>query len=68
MVPERADDEKAVVRRYTSVEALAEARLEVLDGEAVEEVRSELVAASGWSWRRSGLGSRCGTRPTSHRR
>jgi len=31
-----------------STESLAKARLEVIDGEA-EEVRGELVAASGWS-------------------
>ena len=36
----------AVVRRYMSAESLAKARLEVIDGEAVEEVREELVAAS----------------------
>ncbi len=39
-------DEWAVVRRYMSPESLAKARLEVIEGEAVEEVRSELVAAS----------------------
>ena len=39
-------DEWAVVRRYMSAESLAKARLEVIDGEAVEEVRGELVAAS----------------------
>ena len=39
-------DEWAVVRRYMSTESLAKARLEVIDGEAVEEVREELVAAS----------------------
>jgi putative transposase len=39
-------DEWAVVRRYMSTESLAKARLEVIDGEAVEEVRQELVAAS----------------------
>jgi hypothetical protein len=36
----------AVVRRYMSTESLAKARLEVIDGEAAEEVREELVAAS----------------------
>ncbi len=39
-------DEWAVVRRYMSPESLAKARLEVIDGEATEEVRGELVAAS----------------------
>ena len=39
-------DEWAVVRRYMSVESLQKARLEVIDGEVVEEVRDELVAAS----------------------
>ena len=39
-------DDWAVVRRYMSPESLAKARLEVIDGEAVEEVRGELVAAS----------------------
>jgi len=39
-------DEWAVVRRYMSAESLAKARLEVIDGEATEEVRGELVAAS----------------------
>jgi len=39
-------DEWAVVRRYMSPESLAKARLEVIDGEAAEEVRGELVAAS----------------------
>ena len=39
-------DEWTVVRRYMSAESLAKARLEVIDGEAVEEVREELVAAS----------------------
>jgi hypothetical protein len=34
------------VRRYMSTESLGKARLEVIDGEAVEEVREELVAAS----------------------
>ena len=38
-----------MVRRYMSPESLAKARLEVIEGEAVEEVeevRGELVAAS----------------------
>ena len=39
-------DEWAVVRRYMSAESLAKARLELIEGEAVEEVRGELVAAS----------------------
>ncbi len=39
-------DEWAVGRRYMSAESLARARLEVIDGEAVEAVRGELVAAS----------------------
>jgi hypothetical protein len=39
-------DEWAVVRRYMSADPLAKARLEAIDGEAVEEVRDELVAAS----------------------
>jgi putative transposase len=39
-------DEWAVVRRYMSAESLAKARLEVIEGEAVEEVKGELVAAS----------------------
>ncbi len=39
-------DEWAVVRRYMSAESLAKARLEVIDGDAVEEVTGELVAAS----------------------
>jgi hypothetical protein len=33
-----------VVRRNTSPESLAKARLEVIEGDAVEEVRGELVA------------------------
>jgi hypothetical protein len=32
-------------RRYRSAEPLAKARLELIDGEAVEELRGELVAA-----------------------
>jgi len=39
-------DEWQVVRRYMSSESLAKARLEVIEGEALEEVRDELVAAS----------------------
>jgi transposase-like protein len=46
MVLAEQHDEWAVVRRYMSAESLAKARLEVIDGEAVEEVRGELVAAS----------------------
>jgi hypothetical protein len=34
------------VRRYMSADSLAKAPLEVIDGEAIEEVRGELVAAS----------------------
>jgi hypothetical protein len=39
-------DEWQVVRRYMGAETLAKARLEVIDGEVVEEVQGELVAAS----------------------
>jgi putative transposase len=39
-------DEWAVGRRYMSAESLARARLEVIEGEVLEEVRGELVAAS----------------------
>ncbi len=46
MVLAEQHDEWAVVRRYMSAESLAKARLEVIEGEAVEEVKSELVAAS----------------------
>jgi hypothetical protein len=46
MVLAEQHDEWAVVRRYMSPDSLAKARLEVIDGEAVEEVRGELVAAS----------------------
>lgn len=46
MVLAEQHDEWQVVRRYMSPESLAKARLEVIDGEAVEEVRGELVAAS----------------------
>jgi hypothetical protein len=46
MVLAEQHDEWAVVRRYMSTESLAKARLEVIEGEALEEVRGELVAAS----------------------
>jgi len=46
MVLAEQHDEWQVVRRYMSAESLAKARLEVIEGEAVEEVKSELVAAS----------------------
>lgn len=46
MVLAEQHDEWAVVRRYMSAESLAKARLEVIEGEATEEVRGELVAAS----------------------
>jgi len=46
MVLAEQHDEWAVVRRYMSPESLAKARLEVIDGEGIEEVRGELVAAS----------------------
>jgi transposase-like protein len=39
-------DEWQVVRRYMGTETLAKARLEMIDGEAIEEVKGELVAAS----------------------
>ena len=39
-------DEWAVGRRYMSAESLARARLDVIEGEVLEEVRGELVAAS----------------------
>lgn len=39
-------DEWQVVRRDMSVESLSKARLDLLDGEAVKEVKGELVAAS----------------------
>jgi len=45
MVLAEQHDEWQVVRRYMSAESLAKARLEVIDGEAFEEVRGELVAA-----------------------
>ena len=46
MVLSEQHDEWQVVRRYMSAESLAKARLEVIDGEAIEEVKGELVAAS----------------------
>jgi putative transposase len=46
MVLAEQHDEWAVVRRYMSAESLAKARLDLIDGEATEEVRGELVAAS----------------------
>jgi transposase-like protein len=46
MVLAEQHDEWAVVRRHMSAESLAKARLEVIDGEVVEEVKGELVAAS----------------------
>jgi transposase-like protein len=46
MVLAEQHDEWAVVRRYMSADSLAKARLDVIDGEAIEEVRGELVAAS----------------------
>jgi putative transposase len=46
MVLAEQHDEWQVVRRYMSAESLAKARLEVIEGESVEEVRGELVAAS----------------------
>ena len=46
MVLAEQHDEWQVVRRYMSAESLAKARLEVIDGEATEEVKGELVAAS----------------------
>lgn len=39
-------DEWAVGRRYMSAESLARARLDVIEGEVLEEPRGELVAAS----------------------
>jgi len=46
MVLAEQHDEWQVVRRYMSAESLAKARLEVIEGEAPEEVTGELVAAS----------------------
>jgi len=46
MVLAEQHDEWQVVRRYMGAESLAKARLEMIDGEAAEEVRGELVAAS----------------------
>lgn len=42
----RTDDEWQVVRRYMSAESPARARLEAIEGDALEDVRNELVAAS----------------------
>jgi hypothetical protein len=39
-------DEWAGERRYTSAESLAKPRIDVIEGEVLEEVRVELVAAS----------------------
>jgi hypothetical protein len=39
-------DEWAVVRRYMSPESLPKASLKVIEGDAVEEISGELVAAS----------------------
>lgn len=46
MVLSEQHDEWQVVRRYMSADSLFKARLEVIDGQAIEEVRGELVAAS----------------------
>ncbi len=46
MVLAEQHDEWAVVRRYMSAESLAKARLEVIEGDVIEEVRGELIAAS----------------------
>ena len=46
MVLVEQHDEWAVVRRYMSAESLVKERLEVIDGEAIEGLRGELVAAS----------------------
>ncbi len=46
MVLAEQHDEWQVVRRYMSAESLAKARLQVIEGEPVEEVTGELVAAS----------------------
>jgi transposase-like protein len=46
MVLAEQHDEWQVVRRYMGAESLAKARLEVIDGEEIEEVKGELVQAS----------------------
>jgi len=46
MVLAEQHDEWAVGRRYMSAESLARARLDVIEGELLKEVRGELVAAS----------------------
>jgi len=46
MVLAEQHDEWAVGRRYMSAESLARARLDVIEGELLEEVRGELVAAN----------------------
>ena len=46
MVLAEQHDEWAVGRRYMSAESLARARLDVIEGEVLEEGRGELVAAS----------------------
>jgi len=46
MVLAEQHDEWAVGRRYMSAESLARARLDVIEGDLLEEVRGELVAAS----------------------
>ena len=46
VLAEHQHDEWAVGRHYMSPESVAKARLEVIDGEAVEEVMGELVTAN----------------------
>jgi len=46
MVLAEQHDEWAVGRRYMSAESLARARLDVIEGELLKEVRGELVVAS----------------------
>ena len=46
MVLAKQHDEWAVGRRYMSAESPAKARLDVIEGEVLEEIRGELVAAS----------------------